>query len=67
MLPGRFEQRHRAAASSLSQARSEARELGEDRRNEVRKRVKDIKIQEAHGHARGSGVDDRLKAPEDPS
>ena len=63
MLPGRFEQRHRAAVSNLSQARSEARELGEERRNEVRKRVKDIKMQHADSHERGE--DEKLKELEE--
>jgi hypothetical protein len=60
----RFEQRHRSAVSNLSQARSEARELAEERRNEVRKRVNDIKTQQSDEHGQG-GERDKLKEPED--
>ncbi|KAG5652725.1 hypothetical protein H0H81_003922 [Sphagnurus paluster] len=43
MLPFHMEKQHQSAVSNLRQARHEARELGEERRNELRKRVKDIR------------------------
>ncbi|KAF8075290.1 hypothetical protein FPV67DRAFT_1408319 [Lyophyllum atratum] len=45
LLPFRMEKQHRSAVSNLSQARREARELGEERRDELRKRARDIKAQ----------------------
>jgi len=42
-----MDKRHRAAASNLAQARNEAKELGDERRKELRKRVKDIKVAES--------------------
>ncbi|KAF8240362.1 hypothetical protein L208DRAFT_1420467 [Tricholoma matsutake] len=64
LLPSRFEQRHRSAVSNLSQARYEARELGEERRNGVRKRVKDIKTQQLDEQER-AGEGSTLKERED--
>ena len=63
MLPGRFEQQHHSAVSHLSRARSEARELGEERRNEVQKRVKNIKAQQSDEKGQDGGG--KLKEPED--
>ncbi|KAG5717208.1 hypothetical protein E4T56_gene15331 [Termitomyces sp. T112] len=45
MLPTHSEKQHRSAVSNLRQARTEARELGEERRNEVRKLARDIRRQ----------------------
>jgi hypothetical protein len=47
LLPFRTEKNHLAAASNLAQARNEAKELGDERRKELRKRVKDIKAAES--------------------
>ncbi|GLB41489.1 putative dnaJ molecular chaperone homology domain [Lyophyllum shimeji] len=44
-VPSRMEKQHRAAVSNLSQARREARELAEERRDELRKRAQQIKAQ----------------------
>ena len=38
-----MEQTHRAAVANLTQARNDAREFGEARRDEMRKRVRDMK------------------------
>lgn len=43
LLPLRLEQAHKAAVVNLTQAQDEAREVGEVRLAEVRKRVKEIK------------------------
>ncbi|KAF8886302.1 hypothetical protein BD779DRAFT_1530645 [Infundibulicybe gibba] len=43
LLPLRMDNIHRTAAMNLSQAREDAKELGEIRRNEVRKRVMGMK------------------------
>ena len=64
LLPSRFEQRHQSAVSNLSQARSKARQLGEERRNEVRKRVKDIKMQQLDEIKHESGGDQEGTGPE---
>ncbi|KAG6872850.1 hypothetical protein C0995_006014 [Termitomyces sp. Mi166 len=45
MLPTHLDKQHRSAVSNLRQARTEARELGEERRSEVRKLARDIKRQ----------------------
>ncbi|KAG6891130.1 hypothetical protein C0992_010425 [Termitomyces sp. T32_za158] len=45
MLPTHMEKQHRSAVANLRQARTEARELGEERRNELRIRARDIKMQ----------------------
>ncbi|RDB27689.1 hypothetical protein Hypma_003253 [Hypsizygus marmoreus] len=44
ILPFQFDKRHRSAVSNLRQARSEARELGEERRKELKKRAQHIKL-----------------------
>lgn len=46
LVPLRLDQAHRAAVVNLTQARDEAREVGEERLVEVRKRVKEIKLAE---------------------
>lgn len=43
LFPFRREQAHQDAVVNLTQARSDAQEVGHLRREEVRKRVKDIK------------------------
>jgi len=42
-----MDQRHRDAAANLKRARSDAREYGDARMAEIRKRVQEIKSQEA--------------------
>jgi len=43
LFPFHMEQTHRAAVANLTQARNDAREFGEVRRDEMRKRVRDMK------------------------
>lgn len=43
LFPFHMEQSHRAAVANLTQARNDAREFGEARRDEMRKRVRDMK------------------------
>lgn len=43
LFPFHMEQTHRAAVANLTQARNDAREFGEERRDEMRKRVRDMK------------------------
>ncbi|KAG6909530.1 hypothetical protein DXG01_017087 [Tephrocybe rancida] len=45
LLPFHMDKQHRSAVSNLRQARTEARELGEERRDELRKRARNIKMQ----------------------
>jgi len=45
MTPFRLDKQHRSAVSNLSQARREAQELAEERRDELRKRARHIKAQ----------------------
>ena len=50
MLPRQYDRQHLSAAMNLSQARSEAREFGEERRNQVRRRAQEIKLSNEGKH-----------------
>lgn len=43
MFPASMERRHQAAVVGLAQARSEAREVGDERMRELRKRAQEIR------------------------
>jgi hypothetical protein len=51
-----YNKRHRAAATALSEARQEARDMGVERREGVRKRVKEM--------ANGTGTGNESSTPE---
>lgn len=44
--PAQIDHRHRSAAANLAQARAEAREFGQERREEIRRRVQGVKEKE---------------------
>ncbi|TFK21854.1 hypothetical protein FA15DRAFT_672149 [Coprinopsis marcescibilis] len=59
LFPFQLEKTHKAAVVNLSQARQEAREFGDERRLEIRKRVQDMH--------KSTGIDGKPKDPDVPS
>ncbi|CCM05592.1 uncharacterized protein FIBRA_07820 [Fibroporia radiculosa] len=59
------DQRHQAAAASLAQARREAREYGQERRREIRRRVQEFREQEEGLQDADAPEDSRWQRPEE--